>query len=174
MSLSTKEASNPEPVDLDRNFIENENKQEHFTTYLNGEFFDKIFFDWITSLVKLNQRKPFEQRMHAKLRSAEKTETQFIALNTQWMNVKKTNSSYRLLRAVFRAYFKELLILSLLGILNALFFFSGPITINLLMQFLAEPNPSVEHIFGLAFAVMILLITPHAKQFQLICHNFTR
>ena len=128
-------------------------KDEQPDTYLKESFPSRIFFNWITPLIKLNQRKTFEQDMHAKLRKTEMSETQFKMLNTHWMRAQSSKRSFPLVRAITRAYFKDLFILALLGLFSALFFFSTPIIINQLMKYIEEPKPSLKHIVGLAILI---------------------
>ena len=80
------------------------------------------------------------------------SETQFKILKTQWMILQSCKRTFPLVKAIFRAYFKDLFILAFLGLLSALFFSSTPI-INQLIKYIEEPKPSLKHIVGLAIFI---------------------
>lgn len=117
-------------------------------TYLNEGYFNRIFFGWISRLIRKNKQKTFEQNMHHDLRQSEKSETQYKILQSNWLRM-KTQKKFTLLRTIFSAYISHILLVGLLGLMKSILFFSSPITINLLMRYIAEPHPTIGHVLFL-------------------------
>lgn len=144
----------------DRTASSSDSNKGRLHTYLKGGLFDNLFFNWVNTLIKMNRIKTFDQDMHAQLRASEKSETQFKLLSVQWSKVRHSKRAYPLFRALCRTYYKDLLILAFFGLLNCVFFFTTPITVNVLMKFIAEPNPSLHHV------LVLTVLLPCARIFN--------
>ena len=155
-------------VQIKHQRIATDAEQENPRKYLEEPVIKKITFEWITNIMKLNQEKTFEQNMHYSLRASEQSSNNFKALEHEWQQLKDSNKSLLILRAIIRAYAKKLTLLMILGALRILLFFSNPLIINVTMKLLSQEHPPLIHVIGLLIFIPVIniimpIIESHSK-----------
>jgi len=136
-------------------------------TYLAENFFNKVFFIWVSKLIQVAKKHIFHQNMHYQLRNEESSLENFRLLRKSY-NLVRSASKRPLIKPLYQTCKIEFWISMVIAVIAGILQMSTPFMVKLFIDFMEEKSVNINR-------GVILLLTIFGLRFisnMFVCHVY--
>lgn len=128
-------------MDLKEPLVNKPPKQEKQRKYLEGNFFYTYGMMWVTKMIEIGNKKPFQQDMHWPLRDNESSHYLLKTAKEKWQRTRNPG----IVKVLFSIHKRMIFVAILTSLLAAFAEYTGPLIINLAISYVEQPDRDIQY-----------------------------